>query len=130
MTHVRAHIGEIDFAVNVMAGEHHWTSDEPPALGGRNAGPAPYDLLLGSLGACTAITLRMYAKRKGWALRGVDVDLRFVREDSGERIERTIRLEGKLDAEQRARMLEIAEKTPVTRTLRAGLAISTEITAS
>jgi putative redox protein len=127
MAHVRARIGETDYAVAVTAKRHEWVADEPQAAGGKDAGPAPYDLLLASLGACTAITLRMYAKRKQWAVRAVLVDLRFIREEAGARIERGITIEGDVTDEQRARMLEIAEKTPVTLTLKSGTPIHTRL---
>ena len=127
MAHVRARIGETDYAVSLIAGTHTMTADEPPSLGGQDAGPAPYDLLLASLGACTAITLRMYAKRKQWSVRAVLVDLRFERDKDSARIERVIAIEGDVTDEQRARMLEIAEKTPVTLTLRAGTPIHTRL---
>lgn len=130
MTHVEVRIGEVDYAVAIKAGQHRWVSDEPPALGGQNAGPAPYDLLLGSLGACTAITLRMYAKRKQWPVRAVLVDLRLQKNDTSVRIERAITIEGDVNDEQRTRMLEIAEKTPVTLTLKAGVPIHSELRAS
>ena len=127
MAHVRAEIGETDYAVALSAGNHQLTSDEPATLGGRDAGPAPYDLLLASLGACTAITLRMYAKRKQWLVRSVVVDLRFERENDVARIERAIAIAGDVTDEQRLRMLEIAEKTPVTLTLKAGTPIHTRL---
>jgi putative redox protein len=113
--------------VNIAAGRHTWIGDEPESLGGKDAGPAPYDLLLASLGACTAITLRMYAKRKNWALRSVDVELEFSREGKESRIDRKIALVGDLSDEQRARMMEIADKTPVTLTLRSGTPIHTQL---
>jgi putative redox protein len=127
MAHVRARIGETDYAVAVTAKHHEWIADEPQAAGGKDAGPTPYDLLLASLGACTAITLRMYAKRKQWAVRAVVVDLHFIREEAGARIERGITIEGDVTDEQRARMLEIAEKTPVTLTLKSGTPIHTRL---
>jgi putative redox protein len=129
MAQVRARIGETDYAVALTAGRHSWTADEPPPLGGRDAGPAPYDLLLAGLGACTAITLRMYAKRKQWTVRSVFVDLRFIREGQQARIERDIMIEGDVTDEQRARMLEIAEKTPVTLTIKGGTSIQTQLKA-
>ena len=130
MAHVRASIGETDFAVQIAARHHSLISDEPAALGGHDAGPAPYDLLLASLGSCTAITLRMYAKRKQWTVRSVLVQLRFNREEQGAHIERLIAIDGDVTAEQRARLMEIAEKTPVTLTLKTGTPIRSELRAS
>jgi putative redox protein len=126
MAHVRTQIGETNYAVEVSARHHTLTSDEPASLGGQDAGPAPYDLLLASLGSCTAITLRMYANRKQWALRSVRVDLQFIREEAA-RIERLITIEGDLTAEQRARLMEIADKTPVTLTISVGTPIRSEL---
>jgi len=94
-------------------------------LGGDDAGPAPYNLLVAALAACTSITLRMYADRKGWELGPVHVDVTFLREQDVERIERTIKLAPTLTAEQRTRLAEIAEKTPVTKTLKRSIAITT-----
>jgi putative redox protein len=105
----------------VVAGEHRLLADEPTSLGGGDAGPAPFDLVMAGLGACTAITLRMYAERKGLALRHVSVQLERdkVGDDDAtrDRIVRTITLEGDLTAEQRARLLEIAGKCPTARVL-------------
>jgi putative redox protein len=111
----------------VRAGHHRFSADEPSAAGGTDTGPSPYGLLLAALGACTAITLRMYAARKGWELGTTEVALRLVREGKGQRIDREIRLGGALSDEQRERLGEIADKTPVTRTLMDGVAIATRV---
>ena len=116
------------FAQTIHAGPHHLTADEPASNGGTNTGPAPYALLLSALGACTSITLRMYAQRKGWELGAIHLQLRMLRApDGAERIERTLRFSAALSDEQRARLAEIADKTPVTKTVRAGVAIATTI---
>jgi putative redox protein len=109
-----------------VAGRHRLTADEPVAAGGTDAGPAPYDLLVASLGACTAITLRIYADRKGWPIETLGVDLRIVRGEEGMRIERTLTIAGPDDG-QKARLAEIAEKTPVTLTLKGGIPIHTSL---
>lgn len=105
----------------VIAGQHHLLAGEPAELGGDDAGPAPFDYLMAGLGACTSITLRMYAERKGLPLRQVSVDLSLhkVEVDGVARhcIHRQITLDGELSAEQRQRLLEIANKCPVHRAL-------------
>ena len=101
-----ARIGTDRYRTEINVGGHALIADEPPALGGGGVGPAPYDLLLASLGACTAITLRMYADRKGWPLESVEVGLRLSGRDE-KRIDRTLAIVG-LDDEQRARMADIA----------------------
>jgi len=127
VAHAVAHIGEADYQVDIRAGRHRFAADEPPALGGKDAAPAPFQLLLSALAACTAITLRMYAQRKGWGLKGLDVDLRFVKDGDQSRIDRTLVLQGELTPEQRARLGEVAEKTPVTLALKGGVAIATTL---
>ncbi len=128
------------YRTEVVAGQHTLIADEPLAVGGTNEGPTPYDLLAGALGACTGMTLRMYAERKGWPLEEVRVRLVHGRvhakdgaacEDEPtacmDSIRREVRIVGpKLDDAQRARLLEIAERCPVHRTLEAGVRIETE----
>jgi putative redox protein len=125
MARATAHIGANHYATQIIAGGHPLTSDEPADNGGKNAGPAPYDLLLASLSACTAITLRMYAERKGWDLKAADVALHFYRVEEKEIIDRIVTLSGDLDEAQIARLLDVCERTPVTRTLKNGLTINT-----
>ena len=128
MAHATATIGTVDYATAITTGhEHRITADEGPELGGKDAGPAPYDLLSSALGACTVITLRMYAERKQWPVASVQADIHFTRSaDKVESIDRVLRIEG-ADAEQRSRLAEIAEKTPVTLTLKRGLEIRTRL---
>ena len=119
------------YALTIRAGKHQLTSDEAEPNGGTNTGPAPYALLLSALGACTSITLRMYADRKGWTLGTIDVVPRMLKSKAGgERIEREIRVGAALTEEQKTRLAEIAGKTPVTRTLTAGVPIATTVVAA
>ena len=120
-----ARIGKDKYRTQISVGGRDIAADEPPALGGQGAGFAPYDLLLASLGACTAITLRMYADRKAWPMESVEVGLRLQNQD-GLRIDRVLTIAG-LDDEQKARMADIAERTPVTLTLKGGLPIDTRL---
>lgn len=115
VTVVASHEGRLTQAVR--AGNHIWRADEPKSVGGDDLGPSPTDLLLAALGTCTAMTLRMYADRKGWALANVEVMLRFGRTEAASVIVRDIVLDGDLDEAQRRRLLEIAERCPVHRTL-------------
>ncbi len=113
------------YGVRIDAGGHALRADEPAGRGGAGTGPAPFGLLLSGLGACTAITLRMYAERQGWPLAGVDVTLTYIVKDRDTRwIDRLITVHG-VDDDQRAKLAEIAEKTPVTRAVRAGTEIRT-----
>lgn len=115
------------YVQQIDAREHRLSADEGEALGGSDSGPNPYELLLSGLGACTSITLRMYAERKGWDLGEIQVGLHFYRDDAGkEYIDRTLTCSGDLSEEQRQRLLEIAAKTPVTNTVRQGTPIATQ----
>ncbi|RMH44103.1 MAG: OsmC family peroxiredoxin [Deltaproteobacteria bacterium] len=139
MNHVTVRGGSSGFAQDITVGPHHLKADEPVDLGGTDTGPSPYDLLLAALGACTSMTLRMYADRKGWPLAGVTVTLRHEKIHARDcadcetkvgridRIERVIALDGDLDADQRERLLEIADKCPVHRTLLSEIRIDTRL---
>ena len=125
------------FTQGIAAGPHPLRADEPPSVGGDDTGPTPYDLLLAGLGACTSMTLRLYADRKGWPLQRATVTLRHqkIHADDCEdcetkagrldRIDRTVTLEGKIDQDQRAKLLEIADKCPVHRTLESEVKVVT-----
>jgi putative redox protein len=127
------------FLTDVNAGGHALLADEPAAAGGTDRGPSPYDLLIGALGACTSMTLQLYAKRKGWPLAAATVRLTHSRlhaQDCGDcetrdghidTIERTIELAGALDDDQRAKLLEIADKCPVHRTLHGEIKVRTRL---
>ncbi|MGB2060745.1 MULTISPECIES: OsmC family protein [unclassified Alcanivorax] len=115
------------YVQQIDARQHRLAADEGEKLGGSDSGPNPYELLLSGLGACTSITLRMYAERKGWDLGEIQVGLHFYRDDAGkEYIDRTLTCSGQLSDEQRQRLLEIAAKTPVTNTVRQGTPIATD----
>ena len=126
MAHGTAIIGKDHYRTEITVGGHALVADEPPTLGGGAVGPAPYDLLLASLGACTAITLRMYADRKEWPLESLEVGLRLSGQHPDRRIDRTLKITG-LDGEQAARLADVAERTPVTLTLKGGLPIDTTL---
>jgi uncharacterized OsmC-like protein len=117
------------FTQEIAVGPHQLTADEPKDMGGDDEGPTPYDLLLAALGSCTSITVTMYAQRKSWPLQGVITRLRHTRihatdcaecetkEGKIDRIELDIEFAGLLSSEQRSKLLEIAKKCPVHRTL-------------
>ena len=115
------------YATSISAGHHALTSDEPVASGGTDTGPAPFQHVLSGLGACTVITLRMYGDRKGWALGTIRCDLEMMREGEETRIRRVVTCGEPLTEEQRVKLAEIASKTPVTKVLRAGSSIETEV---
>ncbi len=127
------------FAQEITVGPHRLSGDEPTAVGGTDTGPNPYDLLLAALGSCTSMTVAMYARRKGWPLQAVTVRLRHSKIHAADcescetkqglldRIEREVELVGPLEEEQRARLLEIANKCPVHRTLTSEIDIRTRL---
>jgi putative redox protein len=126
------------FAQEIVVGPHRLTADEPIEAGGKETGPSPYDLLLAALGSCTSMTVALYARTKKWPLERVTVNLRHskihakdckdceTKEGKIDRIERDIHFVGELDPEQRKRLLEIADKCPVHRTLRSEIDIQTK----
>jgi putative redox protein len=136
---VLVRIGLEKFTTEILAGKHYLKADEPITAGGQNFGPTPYDLLLASLGACTAMTLRMYADRKKWDVEEIDVHLNYSKTyalDSEnfnnkdaiiDKIDRCIEIRGSLDQKQLNRMLEIADKCPVHKTLHGDIRVSTEL---
>ena len=126
-----------EFLENISVGRHRLQADEPTSAGGQDTAPTPYELLLAALGACKAITVRMYAKRKGWPLQGVQLNLSHGKvhaEDCAncdgagsliDQIDVEIKLRGELTTEQRRILLAIAEKCPVHRTLTSEVQIRT-----
>lgn len=127
------------FAQQIAAGPHRLTGDEPESFGGSDTGPSPYDFLLAALGSCTSMTVGMYARKRNWPLERVTVWLRHskiyaadcseceTREGMLDRIERDVRFDGPLSAEQHSRLLEIANKCPVHRTLTSEIKIRTRL---
>ena len=131
--------GDDGFTTEIRAGKHTYLADEPESVGGTDLGPTPYDLLISGLGACTSMTLRMYADRKGWPLEEAMVYLEHdkVHEKDCEkdqnpearidRIRREIKLKGELSDEQRSRLMEIADKCPVHKTLSGDIRIESSM---
>jgi len=136
---VVVHGGARGFAQEITAGRHRLLADEPTTAGGTGTGPDPYDFLLSALGACTSMTVSLYARRKQWPLEGVTVRLRHAKihaadcEDCEQkdgmldRIESEVVLHGTLTEEQRTRLLEIANRCPVHRTLTSVVSIRTRL---
>ncbi|HEX2381525.1 MAG TPA: OsmC family protein [Acidimicrobiales bacterium] len=130
VAHASAATGATDpqWRVDVRTGAHQLVADEPAATGGGDTGPTPFGLLLSGLAACTATTLRMYAEHKGWTLTAIEVDVRYNVADNDEAsIDRTITLPADLPTEERDRLADIAERTPVTLAVRRGTPITTVI---
>ena len=119
-----------NYRQSVRCGRHEMLADERPVRGGADAGPMPFEYLLSGLGACTSITLRMYAERKGWNIGAVAVSLALRQDKEGARsIERRVTLSAALSTEQQEKLSEVCEKTPVTLAVKSGLGIRTTLTA-
>lgn len=128
---VTAHLGAAGYTTHLSDGKHEWIADEPETLGGGDLGPAPSALLLSSLGACTSITLHMYARRKEWPLKDVKVTLAMNPDGKPPagttHITRKIELAGDLSEEQRQRLLEIANACPIHKVLSGTVAIESSL---
>ncbi|QDA59525.1 OsmC family protein [Hymenobacter jejuensis] len=130
MPTITAHSGAEHFRTEISSDSgHQLLADEPTDNGGQNAGMAPAELLASSLGACTCITVRMYAARKQWPLRGIDTTVSFERNAQHvvTHLTRHLRLDGDLSEEQRQRLLQVANACPVHKALTASVAIDTEL---
>lgn len=127
----KVEIGESGFKSSVSVGQHNFISDEPESVGGTDLGPSPYELLASGLGACTVMTIRMYANIKKWDLKGVKVNVSHRKEESEDGkskvdiFSREIEFIGDFDEKQHERMLIIADKCPVHKTLSASSKIET-----
>jgi len=123
---VRTSEGKFQQAVNV--GPHRLTGDEPTDVGGDDRGPSPFEFVFAGLGTCTSMTVKMYADRKGWPLKSVNVEVSGDKRDDGAFVfKRSITLDGDLNEEQRARLLDIANKCPVHKMLSGKIAIETAL---
>ncbi|UVJ46225.1 OsmC family protein [Pseudomonas sp. LS1212] len=129
---VRAVQDGIPYQVELSDGVHQWLADESAQLGGKDSGPNPHQLLLSALGACTAITLAMYAQRKEIPLKGIDVQLSILKEEGRPEvhteISRSITLNGDLDDKQRQRLLEVANVCPLHKLLSGTIRIDSQLT--
>jgi uncharacterized OsmC-like protein len=136
---VRAEVLDLKsgYQFDIRVGKHLLRADEPADLGGTDTGPTPMELCLSALGACTAMTIRMYAERKAWKLEKADVQLEWIDAINAQKsgkvttpmpyVLRVIRLEGELTDEQRARLLEIADRCPVHRFITGEKRVETQL---
>lgn len=118
------------FRQTITIGEHVLVGDEPEDVGGQDEGPSPHELLLAALGACTSMTMKMYADRKGWPLESCEVAVSMTKEGDTTTLHRKIVLQGPLDDAQRERILEIARKCPVHKTLTNPIAVTDSLGSS
>jgi putative redox protein len=122
-----ASIGKDHYKTEVEVGSHIAWVDEPIEVGGTDMAPAPSEFLEVSLASCTAITLRMYADRKGWPVERISVEVNLVKEDKLTRFERRVSLTGEVNEEQRQRLLQIANACPVHKVLTNPIAVNTTL---
>jgi putative redox protein len=128
MTRANATVGRVNYATTIQAGRHTLTVDESPEHGGQDVGPTPTDLYAAALASCTAITLRMYAERKQWPLETIQVSVETRKAaDKSTSIERVLKLSGPLSDEQRTRLVDIAERTPVTLMVKNSIEVHTSL---
>ncbi|MGQ0586618.1 MAG: OsmC family protein [Gammaproteobacteria bacterium] len=117
--------------VEITDGVHRWHADEPASVGGGDTGPTPAQMVCGALAACTTITIQMYAQRKKWPVTAIEVtvtkDARGKPADGAAELDRQIRIDGALDADQRARLLEVANKCPTHKLLSGPIRIATQL---
>jgi putative redox protein len=125
MREVQVRTASGKFGQKIQIGPHTLASDEPQDGSGDDSGPAPHELLVAALGSCTSMTVKLYADRKEWPLEAVHVVLNGRHEEGGFLIERTLHVAGALTGEQKARLVAIAEKCPVAKTLKGTIRIST-----
>ena len=137
---VTVHGSAAGFAQEIVIGQHRLLADEPASVGGTDTGPNPYDLLLAALGSCTSMTVAMYARRKRWPLESVTIRLSHSKVHAADcadcetrvgmldHVHRDVQFSGPLSEEQRARLLDIASKCPVHRTLESEIVIETHLT--
>jgi putative redox protein len=125
--HVTSNLPEL--AQTIQVGPHTLVGDGPKEIGGEDKGPEPQEILLGALGTCTAMTLILYARNKKWSLEAVDVKVSGKQDGAVYAIERSVKVKGALDDEQRARLLQIAEKCPVHKILTGEVKIHTTVAA-
>ena len=127
MRNVETQFGSGAYEQSITVGAHHLMSDVDGSKGGSDTGPSPHEYLAAALASCTGMTLKMYASRKSWGLENAIVTVNISRTDEVERFTRTISLVGNLDAEQTARLMEIADKCPVHKALIGTIAIDTQL---
>ena len=114
-----------NYTVDISSENHNWVADEPISRGGGDLGPTPTELMLSSLASCKIITVKMYAARKGWDIKGIDIKLEIIGNEDKTVIEKKIVIQGDLDDKQRKRLLDISDRCPIVKMLSDSLDIRT-----